>query len=70
MLIDNKYNIGDMVKFGPFMAIITGLRIAGDSLSPLYEISFFDGCDNYKMQVAYDFELETEKAKFGFGKGE
>lgn len=69
MWIENKYNIGDLVKFGPYMSMVTGLRLTGKPLNVLYEISFFDGCDTYKTLVANDYELETEKTEFGFKSG-
>ena len=66
MEIQNKYDIGQLVKFGPFAAIITGIRLAGEPFNILYEINFFDSCDSYKIQVVYDFELKSEKTEFGF----
>lgn len=67
MDVQNKYEISDLVKFGPYMSMVTGIRLTGDPLNILYEISFFDGCDSYKTLVANDYELESKKKEFGFG---
>ncbi len=69
MNIQNKYEIGDLVSFGSYMSIVTGIRITGKPLNILYEISFFDSMEQYKTVVLNDFEIELEKNKFGF-KGE
>ena len=70
MKIDNEYSIGQMVQFGPYMSIVTGIRITGEPLNILYEVSYFNGIDVYVTMVVNDFELESEKAEFGFKKRE
>ena len=66
MKIQNKYNIGDMVKFGPYMSIVTGIRLTGEPLNILYEISYFNNMEIYTTMVVNDYELESEKNEFGF----
>lgn len=66
MWIENKYNIGDTVGFGGYMSMVTGLRLTGKPLNILYEISFFDNCENYKTFVVDDFELDEKETEFGF----
>ena len=69
MKINNKYNIGDMVQFGPYMSIVTGIRITDKPLNILYEVSYFNGTDAYVTMVLNDYELEQKKTEFGFKKG-
>jgi len=69
--INNKYQIGDLVKFGPYTAMVTGIRLTGEPMNILYEISYFNGVDAYVTMVVNDYELESEKTEFGFkSKGE
>lgn len=68
MWIENEHNIGDMVKFGPYMSIVTGIRLTGEPLNILYEISYFNGVDVYVTMVVNEYELESEQGQFGFGK--
>jgi len=66
MKINNKYDIGQMVKFGPYTGIITGIRVAGKPLNILYEISYFNSIEAYMTNAVYDFEIEDMKKEFGF----
>lgn len=66
MNIQNKYEIGQLIKFGPYMAMVTGIRLTGEPLNILYEISFFDNMEQYKTIVVNDFEIEQKETEFGF----
>lgn len=66
MKINNKYDVGQMVKFGPYTCIITGIRVAGKPLNILYEISYFNSIEAYITNAVYDFEIEDMKKEFGF----
>ena len=66
MNIENEHNIGDMVQFGPYTSIVTGIRVTGEPLNILYEISYFNNLDVYVTIVVNDYELEPEKNEFGF----
>lgn len=68
MKIDNKYNIGDIVEFEPFMATVIGIWLTGKPLNIRYEVSFFDSADNPRSYIVNDYELRSKKENFGFGK--
>ena len=67
MRVQNKYDIGQMVQFGSYMSIVTGIRLTGEPLNILYEISYFNDMGAYVTMVLNEFELELKKTEFGFG---
>ena len=70
MQVQNKYEIGQLVKFGPYISMVTGIRLTGDPLNILYEVSYFNEIDAYVTMVVNDYELELKQNQFGFKKRE
>jgi len=67
MLIDNKFNIDEQVRWGPNTAVITGMRLAGSMTNILYDISYFDVNDVGVMSLVYEIELESLRGEAGMG---
>lgn len=66
MEINNKFNLGDNVSFGPYICKVIGLIVKPGGPIILYEISYFDQDGKYSSAIVYEFELNQSHTSIGF----
>jgi len=67
MKINNRFNIGEQVRWGPNIGIVTGIMFAGSKTNILYDIRYFDTQDVGESSLVYEIELESLQGEIEMG---